>query len=143
MSVFEFDVESLYDESIADAGVDFRVEKNGKYFGTFTMRYVDETRPAGELEYKRVRAQYAKKIRTNQMDMWESLAVSLSHVQVIGWKDIKRGGKPVDFSVEAALAFFKREDTRWIAIELAKFANDSSNFVSDAEFEAREITKNS
>ncbi|MDH7971039.1 hypothetical protein QH494_02500 [Sphingomonas sp. AR_OL41] len=140
--MIEFDIESPYDEATADAGLPFRIERNGKYYGTFTLRYVDSSKTKGQLEFKRVRAMYAKQLRTNQLDEYQAACAVLCHVYLTGWEGITAKGKEVPFSVETALAFFANENARWIALKLVELAADDSNFAPDEEFAAEDISKN-
>lgn len=147
---FDFDVESPYDVDVAEAGVDFNITKSGKDFGTFKLRYLDQTTQRGELEIKKLKSMYAKQLRLKTLDDWETIKIVLCHLNLVDWSGITAKGKPVPFSVDTALAYFSLESTRWIALELAAKVADPANFLSDedyqaqfeAEFNAEEITKN-
>lgn len=137
-----FDDFEIYDEKIADEGIWVPVKKNGRLLMEAKIRYVNALSQAGELEYKRARAPYAKLIKVGSMTDVDIAIVALTHVNMVDWKGVTSEGKPVKFDPKVAREFFSNDKNKWIAFELLQIANDTENFVSDEEFNADEVTKN-
>lgn len=141
----DFDDINTYDEDLANEGAWLTAERGGKVYLEALCRYVDPLTTSGELEFKRAKGRVAKTHKGGApLTDWDYAIVGLTYVIMKDWKGVTSKGKPVDFSPEAARAFFTIERNRWIALSLLQQANDVGNFMGDIndEFDVEEVTKN-
>lgn len=137
----EFDDIKTYDEAMADEGIWVPLKRGGKVVLEAQLRYVDPFTQAGELEYKRARAPFAKLFKVGALDDFDSAIIALTYVNMKNWKGPASKGKPVDFAPDVARKFFSIDANKWMALELLRVANDPENYVAD-EFDVEDISKN-
>lgn len=137
----DFDDIKTYDEAIADEGIMVPIKRGGKVILKAKLRYVDPFTQAGEIEYKRARAPFAKLFKVDALDDFDAAIIALTYVNMVGWEGPTSGGKPVAFDSAVARKFFSKDSNKWMALELLKVCNDPENYVAD-EFDVEQVTKN-
>lgn len=138
-----FDVPAQrFDDHAASAGVDFpMVDELGQYWNTWTITYRDESsqkyRAAEKLYYK----QNANRIRQMKDDVERELD-KLVELNIVGWKDVKSGGKDVPFTKQNAKDFLMQPDFYWIASSLFRLTANVFVFQKDGVATKEEIAGN-
>lgn len=129
----DFDAfDPLYDEKVADDGRWFTVTgDNGKYYGEFKLRYVDEFSDRGALEFEKLRKKSSHKVAA--MGTWDKIAFYMCELRVVDWKGIKSNGKEVKFTKELAFKFFSLEQHRHILWKVNEFSLNPAHFEADDE----------
>ena len=130
MTDFTFDIPERYDAKIADDGVWFSIiDENERLWGEFKCAMFDTDSRRIKLIQDRIKTRYAREIRLKTVDN-EALGreVFLEAI-LLDWRKVNSNGEPVDFSAEAAKAYFSNPKVAKFALPaLIEYAQDVRNF---------------
>ena len=155
----KFFIPKRYDENMAEEGVWFEVfDENDNFYGSFKLRFLDNTTNKTHLEAKRLMRKYkidatGKGKRSDAEKAAEATKfarVIFCEMILCGWKLPKDANdlnpKESEYTVEDGIEYFEQAGTEHVMVTLNHFAEDPTNFIgtptADAKAEVEDTVKN-
>lgn len=134
----------LYDENLADGGEWFPVlDENGKSWGEYRCRLIDNTVPHHKIALERLNRQYNQAAKRGVVKTEEDKILDLFlEISLVSWRKVPGVDGDVPYSRENAELLFKSRYGPFVFQALLAKCTDKNNFASEAQEEAGDAEKN-